>query len=78
MSIATYKIRRLKWRREGNAWFADTSIVSYEIVKYAGAWRVAVNGQWAGLHSLTLREAKAQCQEHFERKIRVFLVRVKQ
>ena len=61
MSNATYKIRRLKWRWEVGGWFADTSIVYYEIVKYAGAWRVAVDGQWAGLHSLTLREAKAQC-----------------
>ena len=78
MSIAKYKIRRLRWRREVGGWFADTSIGYYEIVRMDGSWWCHVGTLRFRYFARTLREAKAQCQEHFESKVRVFLVRVKQ
>ena len=81
MSNATYKIRRLKWRREVGGWFADTSIYCYFVEPFAGRWRFGwfrADDESPWFEARTLREAKAACQEHFERKLRVFLVRVKQ
>ena len=79
MSAKAYKIRPLKWRRKPgeNGWFADTSLACYAVVNRGGLWWSYADSDAIAVNLPTMRAAKAECQDHFERAVRVLLIPVR-
>ena len=75
MSNATYKIRRLRWRKESYGWVADTPWGRYlvEPAKWPGAlgmWYVTFrSGEVDDCYYSAVDGAKKACQADFDRRV---------